>query len=73
MTEKTEKKVPDARQSFIYPAKGVSHKSGFEESLVSAEAAVPEVEGGTAIAPPSNVKDIPRKPLSERFAREEKQ
>jgi hypothetical protein len=60
MTEKTEKKVPDARQSFIYPAKGVSHKSGFEESLVSAEAAVPEVEGG-------------RKPLSERFAREEKQ
>lgn len=73
MTEKTEKKVPDARQAFIYPAKGARHKSGFEESLVPAEAAISKVEGGTAIAPPSTVEDIPRTPLSERFAEEEKQ
>ena len=73
MTEKTEKKVPDARQAFPYPAKGVRHKSGFEESLVPAQAAISEVEGGTSIAPPSNAKGIPREPLSERFAREETQ
>lgn len=73
MTEKAEKKVPDARQAFTYPAKGVSHKSGFDESLVPAEATIPEVEGGTAIMPPSSAEDIPKTPLSERFAREDKQ
>jgi len=73
MTEKTEKKAPDARQAFTYPAKGVRHKSGFDESLVPAEAAVSEVKGGTAALPPSTAEDIPRTPLSERFAREEKQ
>ena len=65
--------MPDARQAFTYPAKGVHHKSGFDESLVPAEAAISEVEGGTTTLPPSNAKDIPRTPLPERFAREEKQ
>ena len=67
-----EKKVTDARQAYIFPAKGVrqqfsEHKSGLEESIMA------ETTGGTAVVPPSNVKDIPREPLSERFAREEKQ
>jgi len=72
MTEKTEKKVPDARQAFTFPAKGVSHKSGFEESSVSAETAISKVEGGTAVMPPRSAEDIPRTSLSEKFAKEEK-
>ena len=73
MTEETEKKVPDARQAFPFPTKGARHKSGFDESQVPSEATISEVEGGTAVMPPSSAKDIPRTPLSERFAREEKQ
>lgn len=66
-----EKKIPNARQAFIYPArvpqKGSSdHRSGFEESSMV------KITGGTAV-PPSNAKDIPKEPLSVRFAREEKQ
>ncbi len=65
-----EKKVPDARQAFIYQATvtqklSSDHKSGFEESTMAKKI------GGTAV-PPSKVKDIPRESLSKRFAQEEK-
>jgi kumamolisin len=67
-----EKKVTDARQAFVFPAKGVrqqfsEHKSGFEESIMA------ETTGGTAVVPPSSTEKAPRTPLSERFAMEEKQ
>jgi kumamolisin len=66
-----EKKVPVARQAFIYPGMvpqkvSSDHKSGFEESTMA------KATGGTA-APPSNAKDIPKEPLSTRFAKGEKQ
>lgn len=67
-----EKKVTDARQAFVFPAKGVrqqfsEHKSGFEESIMA------ETTGGTAVVPPSSTEKAPRTPLSERFAMGEKQ
>lgn len=72
---KAEKEEPAVPQKFPMEAEkqpGVSNvKSGFEEPSVKAETIKLEKEVITAVMPPRSAEDIPRTPLSERFAREE--